>query len=281
MSKHAAINRFGRSANPAFTKNFTSSFDSIPIIERMTLDGAVNKTGILLGLCFAGAFVGWNIPVLAIPSAIIGLILALVTIFRSPSKAGSTTPLYALVQGIFLGGISFVESSFFPIPPDIMIAPMAIAKKNEFIKIFLIATVFSVLGGIFGYFIGAYFFEIAMTIIEFYNYENNVADIKNALSQGDGFYTWLAILFLAGFTPLPYKVFTITSGLISFNLLIFILISLISRGLRFFIVSYLSSKFGDTFTNYMNKHGQKWFTMIGLIIVIIAVIFYLLRKSYG
>ena len=113
MSKHAAINRFGRSANPAFTKNFTSSFDSIPISERMTLDGAVNKTGILLGLCFAGAFVGWNIPVPAIPSAIIGFILALVTIFRSPSKAGSTAPLYALVQGIFLGGITLMFESQF------------------------------------------------------------------------------------------------------------------------------------------------------------------------
>ena len=181
----------------------------------------------------------------------------------------------------FLGVISFIESSFFPIPPDIMIAPMAIAKKNEFVKIFLIATVFSVLGGIFGYFIGAYFFEIAISIVEFYNYENQLTDIKNALSQGDGFYTWLAILFLAGFTPLPYKVFTIASGLISYNLPIFILISLVSRGLRFFIVSYLSSKFGDTFTNYMNRHGQKWFTIIGLIILIIAIIFYLLRKSYG
>ena len=181
----------------------------------------------------------------------------------------------------FLGAISFIESSFFPIPPDLMIAPMAIAKKKEFIKIFLIATVFSVLGGIFGYFIGAYFFEIAISIVEFYNYENKVTDIKNALSQGDGFYTWLAILFLAGFTPLPYKVFTIASGLISFNLLIFILISLVSRGLRFFIVSYLSSKFGDTFTNYMNRHGHKWFTIIGLIIVIIAATIYLLRKFYG
>ena len=62
MSKHTAINRFGRSANPAFTKNFGTSFDSIPISERMTLDGAVNKTGILLSLCFVGAFIGWNIP---------------------------------------------------------------------------------------------------------------------------------------------------------------------------------------------------------------------------
>ncbi len=181
----------------------------------------------------------------------------------------------------YLGAISFLESSFFPIPPDVMIAPMAIAKKSDFFKIFLIATTFSVLGGIFGYIIGAYFFEFSMIIIEFYNYENKVNIVKESISQGSGFYTWLAILFLAGFTPLPYKVFTIVSGLISFNLFIFILISIISRGLRFFIVSYLSSKFGDVFTNYMNKHGQKWFTVIGILILIIAIIFYLLIKFYG
>ena len=181
----------------------------------------------------------------------------------------------------FLGAISFIESSIFPIPPDVMIAPMAIAKKKEFLKIFLIATIFSVLGGIFGYVIGLYFFDFAMNIIEFYNYEDKLMHIKDALSQGDGFYTWLAILFLAGFTPLPYKVFTIASGLISFNLIVFILISLISRGLRFFIVTYLSSKFGDVFTNYMNRYGQKWFTIIGIIIVLVATIFYLFIKLYG
>ena len=181
----------------------------------------------------------------------------------------------------FLGIISFIESSFFPIPPDIMIAPMAIAKKKDFFKIFLIATFFSVMGGIFGYLIGAYFFDLAINIIEFYNYGDKVIDIKDALSKGDGFYAWLAILFLAGFTPLPYKVFTITSGLISFNLLVFILISFISRGLRFFIVSYLSSKFGDTFSNYMNKYGQKWFTIIGIGIVMISIIFYLIVKFYA
>ncbi len=180
----------------------------------------------------------------------------------------------------FLSVISFIESSIFPIPPDVMIAPMAIAKKDDFFRIFLIATVFSVLGGIFGYVIGLYFFDFAISIVEFYNYEQKVIDIKNALSEGTGFYTWLVILFLAGFTPLPYKVFTIASGLVSFNLLIFILISFISRGLRFFIVSYLASKFGDTFTNYMNKHGQKWFTIIGIIIVIIVTVTYLLIKFY-
>ena len=180
----------------------------------------------------------------------------------------------------FLGLISFMESSIFPIPPDVMIAPMAIAKKKDFLKIFLVATIFSVLGGIFGYVIGVYFFDFAMSIIEFYNHEQKVLNIKNTLSEGSGFYAWLVILFLAGFTPLPYKVFTIASGLVSFNLLIFILISFISRGLRFFIVSYLASKFGNSFTNYMNKHGQKWFTIMGIIIVIIAAITYLLIEFY-
>ena len=113
MSKHSALNTFGRSGNPAFTKNFTGSYD-IPVNERMTLDGAVNKTGILLSLCFGGAFVGWNIPTLIIPAAIIGFVLALVTIFRSPAKAGSTAPLYALSQGIFLGGITMIFETQFP-----------------------------------------------------------------------------------------------------------------------------------------------------------------------
>ena len=113
MSKHSALNTFGRSGNPAFTKNFGESAYDLPLNQRMTLDGAVNKTGILLSLCFAGAFIGWNIPALLMPAWIIGMILAFVTIFRSPAKAGSTAPLYALSQGIFLGGITvFFEAQF-------------------------------------------------------------------------------------------------------------------------------------------------------------------------
>ena len=95
------------------------------------------------------------------------------------------------------------------------------------------------------------------------------------LTNNDGFYAWLGILFLAGFTPLPYKVFTIASGLIGFNFLIFILISLISRGMRFFIISYLSYKFGHLFTRFMDEYGSKWFTIIGITIVIIGIIIYL------
>jgi membrane protein YqaA with SNARE-associated domain len=178
----------------------------------------------------------------------------------------------------YLALISFVESSFFPIPPDVMVIPMVISKKTEFIKIFFIATIFSVLGGILGYFIGAFFFDIGMQIMSFYGYEDKLIKLKNNLVNSDSFYAWLGILFLAGFTPLPYKVFTIASGLIGFNILIFIFISLISRGLRFFIVSYLSYKFGDLFTEFMNKHGSKWFTIIGILIVVIGIIIYFIFK---
>ena len=179
----------------------------------------------------------------------------------------------------YLALVSFIESSFFPIPPDAMIIPMVISKKNDFIKIFFIATIFSVLGGIFGYFLGAFFFDIGMQIMSFYDYENKLSNLQNSLISSESFYAWLGILFLAGFTPLPYKVFTIASGLIGFNILIFIFISLVSRGLRFFVVSYLSYKFGHLFTEFMNKHGSKWFTIIGILIVMLAIIIYLLFKS--
>ena len=181
-------------------------------------------------------------------------------------------------SNFFLGLVSFIESSFFPIPPDVMIIPMVLAKKKNYFKIFLIASLFSVLGGVFGYMLGAVFFDIAMNVIDFYGYENKVTSLKNSLSQGDGFLAWLSILFLAGFTPLPYKVFTIASGLIGFNLIIFILVSLISRSLRFYIIAYLSFKFGDLFTKFMDKHGSKWFTVLGLLLILIFVIIFLVLK---
>ena len=180
----------------------------------------------------------------------------------------------------YLAIVSFIESSFFPIPPDVMVIPMVISKKNDFIKIFLVTTIFSVLGGMLGYLIGAFFFEFGTHIMSFYGYEDKLSRIKESLVNSDGFYAWLGVLFLAGFTPLPYKVFTIASGLIGFNFLVFVLISLISRGLRFFIVSYLSYKFGDLFNEYMDKHGSKWFTIIGILIVIIGLIIYLIFKSH-
>ena len=178
----------------------------------------------------------------------------------------------------YLAVVSFIESSFFPIPPDVMVIPMVISKKDDFFKIFLIATLFSVMGGILGYLIGAFFFDIAMNVMTFYGYEDKLISLKNNLINNQGFYAWLSILFLAGFTPLPYKAFTISSGLIAFNLPIFIIVSLISRSLRFFIVAYLSYRFGELFTEYMEKHGSKWFTIIGIVIVIIFIIIYLFLK---
>ena len=179
---------------------------------------------------------------------------------------------------IFLAIISFMESSFFPIPPDVMIVPMVIAKKNDYLKIFLIATLFSTFGGVLGYFIGSYFLDIGMSMVGFYGYEDKVLSLKTNLTKGTGLYIWLATLFLAGFTPLPFKVFTITSGMIGFNLFIFFFICLISRGLRFFIVSYLSFKFGDKFSKFMQTEAAKWFMILGILIVVIVSTIYFVTK---
>ena len=139
----------------------------------------------------------------------------------------------------------------------------------------IVASFFSVLGGIFGYFLGFLFIEFANQIITFYGYEEKILKLKLSLNQGGGFYAWFGILFLAGFTPLPYKVFTISSGLVGFNLGIFILVSLISRGLRFFIISYLTFKFGNLFNKFMETQGSKWFIVIGILIVLILALIFI------
>ena len=178
----------------------------------------------------------------------------------------------------YLALVSFIESSFFPIPPDVMIVPMVMARKDRFIRIFLNATIFSVLGGIFGYFIGFIFSDLAMSVVEFYNYEDKVSNLKVKLSEGSGLYIWLITLFLAGFTPLPFKVFTITSGLISFNIFIFVIICLISRGLRFFIVSYFTFRFGEPFVNFIEKKGALWSTVVGLLLIPLFILIYFIIK---
>ena len=142
----------------------------------------------------------------------------------------------------------------------------------------MIATIFSTFGGVLGYFIGSSFLDIGMRVVEFYGYEEKVMLLKISLSKGTGLYIWLLTLFLAGFTPLPFKVFTITSGMIGFNLFIFFLICLISRGLRFFIVSYISFKFGDTFSKFIETEASKWFTILSIIIVAILGIIYFITN---
>ena len=164
---------------------------------------------------------------------------------------------------------AFIESSFFPIPPDVMIIPMVISKKNEFIRIALIATIFSVLGALFGYYIGYSLNEIAIKIFELYGYEYSDTFREN-FTAGGGFTAWLGILFTAGFTPLPFKLLTISSGIIHFNLMSFIFICIVTRGLRFFLVAYLTYKFGSRFGPFLEKKGGQWATIIAIIIIVIA-----------
>ena len=173
---------------------------------------------------------------------------------------------------------AFIESSFFPIPPDVMIIPMVISKRKEFIRIALIATIFSVLGALFGYYIGYSLNEVAVKIFEFYGYEYSNT-FKEKFTTGDGFKAWLGILFTAGFTPLPFKLLTISSGIIHFNLITFIFICIVTRGLRFFLVAYLTYRFGQKIGPFLDKQGAKWSIIItGIIILTATVIYFLLLK---
>ena len=164
---------------------------------------------------------------------------------------------------------AFIESSFFPIPPDVMIVPMVVSKKEEFIRIALIATTFSVLGALFGYYIGYSLNEITIKIFEFYGYEYS-DKFKENFATGGGFKAWLGILFTAGFTPLPFKLLTISSGIIHFNLISFIFICIVTRGLRFFLVAYLTYKYGSKFGPFLEKKGGRWATIIAVIIIIVG-----------
>jgi membrane protein YqaA with SNARE-associated domain len=178
----------------------------------------------------------------------------------------------------FLAFGSFIESSFFPIPPDVMIVPMIVAKKKEFLKIATIATIFSVLGALFGYIIGYIFFnEIGIKIFEIYGYEDP-SFLKEKFSTTGGFVSWVGILFTAGFTPLPFKLLTISSGFIHFNLIFFIIICVVTRGLRFFLVAFLTNRYGNKFGPFLEKQGTKWSIIIAFLILLVGSIFYFLLK---
>ena len=175
--------------------------------------------------------------------------------------------------------VSFIESSFFPIPPDVMIIPMVIAKKQYFIKIALIATIFSVLGGLFGYLIGYVFFnEIGFKIFQFYGYEN-VNVLKEMFSSKQGMFSWFGLLFVAGFTPLPFKILTITSGFIHYNIFVFILTCVFTRGLRFLLVAFLTNKFGSKIGPFLEKKATKWtFIIAGVVIFLCAIVYFLIMN---
>ena len=172
--------------------------------------------------------------------------------------------------------ISFIESSFFPIPPDVMIVPMVIAKKQHFVKIALTATTFSVLGGLFGYLIGYIFFnEIGFKIFEIYGYEN-VDVLKDMFSTKGGMLSWFGLLFTAGFTPLPFKILTITSGFIHYNIFVFILTCVVTRGSRFFLVAFLTNKFGLKIGPFLERKAGKWTYIIAGIVILLCIGVYFL-----
>lgn len=149
-----------------------------------------------------------------------------------------------------LFAVAFIESSFFPIPPDIMLIPMVLATPNKAWKIAGVATIASVIGGYFGYIIGVYFFDlIAQPILNFYGYIHQFDVFKNY------YHEWGAwIVFGAGVTPFPYKVVTIASGVVHLDIWVFGIASVLSRGFRFFLVAWLLKKYGAPMRTYIEKN---------------------------
>ncbi len=173
----------------------------------------------------------------------------------------------------FLGFISFIESFIFPIPPDVLIIPMTIAKRQEWIKISLIATTCSVLGACLGYFIGYVFFsEIGIKIFEFYGVDPSFW--KNKVSSEGGVIAWITLLAIAGFSPLPFKLLTISSGFIHFNLIYFVIISLLTRGSRFFLIAFLIGNFGPAMKLLIEKKLLKISIIASIILIIFAYLVY-------
>ena len=173
----------------------------------------------------------------------------------------------------FLGFISFIESFIFPIPPDVLIIPMTIAKRQEWIKIALIATIGSVLGACLGYFIGYVFFnEIGIKIFEFYGVDPSFW--KNKISSEGGVIAWMTLLAIAGFSPVPFKLLTITSGFIHFNIVYFVIISLLTRGSRFFLIAFLIGNFGSAMKLLIEKKLLKISIIASTILIVFAYFVY-------
>lgn len=166
-----------------------------------------------------------------------------------------------------LGAISFAESSFFPVPPDVMLIPMSLARPARAYVMAAWCTVASVLGGIVGYAIGALLYDsVGAWLIKLYGYGDKVEAFRIAYAQ------WGAwIILLKGLTPIPYKVVTITSGFAAYNIWLFILFSVITRGARFFILAFLLHRYGEHAREIIEKRLGFWVT-IGAIVVIGGIV---------
>ena len=151
---------------------------------------------------------------------------------------------------IFLFIVAFAESSFFPIPPDIMLIPMILATPNKAWRIAGVATLASVLGGCFGYGIGIFAFDlIAKPILEFYNAMQQFHEFEKLYHE---YGAW--IVFGAGITPFPYKIITIASGVVHLDIVVFTIASVLARGMRFFLVAWLLKKYGAPMKIFIEKH---------------------------
>ena len=181
---------------------------------------------------------------------------------------------------LILGIISFIESFIFPIPPDVLIIPMTIAKKNDWVKIAFVATTGSVLGALLGYLIGFVFFnEIGIKIFELYGVDNT-SFLKEKFSSEGGVIAWMTLLAIAGFTPVPFKLLTITSGFVGFNIFYFLIVSAITRGTRFFLISFLIGKFGSAMKEIIEKKLIKVSIFIIIIIIVVAFLVYKFLKGF-
>ena len=150
---------------------------------------------------------------------------------------------------IWLAIVSFAESSFFPIPPDALLIPMIIARPRQAFRLAAICTVASVLGGLLGYYIGyALYDQVAAPLIAFYHYE---AAAQNFIARFNEWGLW--VILIKGLTPIPYKIVTITSGLTHFNLGVFIAASIVTRGLRFFLLAALLRTYGEPIREWIER----------------------------
>ena len=165
----------------------------------------------------------------------------------------------------YLAGLSFAESSFFPIPPDVMLAPMVLGKPGSAWSYALLTTIASVLGGAFGYMIGWYVFEAVEPLLHRFGYWD---DFQLASDWFDRWGFW--VILLAGFTPIPYKVFTITAGTVHMPLLPFLLGSMVGRGGRFFLVAGLLRLGGETLEGRLRANVDR----IGWVTLVVAVVGY-------
>ncbi len=164
-----------------------------------------------------------------------------------------------------LAAIAFAESSFFPIPPDLILIPMSVAKPRQAWVYATICTVASVLGGILGYAIGALLYDtVGQWLIHAYGYGNKMDALRDAYAR------WGALLILIkGLTPIPFKLVTIVSGLLGYNFPLFVLLSLITRGARFFILAGLMNRFGDPIKALLERYFL-WFVVMLLLVVVLG-----------